>query len=93
MFSRHLLTYDDMEGDDQMSFETIFENDVNFNFQINRLLSYGEEACNKEEIYEAAKKIDDVRHGIQLGVRLQSLRKLRLDMCTVCITITWRNLC
>src|SRR5699024_11999408 len=60
MFSRHLLTYDDMEGDDQMSFETIFENDVNFNFQINRLLSYGEEACNKEEVYEAATKIHDV---------------------------------
>lgn len=43
-----------------MSFTIIFENDVNFNFQINRLLSYGEEACKKEEVYEAAQKIHDV---------------------------------
>lgn len=41
-----------------MAFETVFE-DVNFNFQVNRLLSYGDVACNREEVYDLAAKIHD----------------------------------
>src|SRR5690625_931937 len=40
-----------------MGFEIIFNDDVNFNFQVNRLLSYGDIACNKAEIYKIATKI------------------------------------
>ena len=41
-----------------MAFEKIFE-DINFNFQANRILSFGDAACNREEIYKIATKIND----------------------------------
>ncbi len=41
-----------------MSYEKIFD-DVNFNVQVNRLLSYGDIACNREEVYNIATKIHD----------------------------------
>ncbi len=41
-----------------MSSKKIFE-DINFNFQVNRVLSFGYVACNREEIYKAATKIND----------------------------------
>ncbi len=41
-----------------MSFEKIFE-DINFNFQANRVLSFGDVAFKREEIYEAAEKTHD----------------------------------
>ncbi|HAQ39801.1 MAG TPA: hypothetical protein DCM73_02500 [Clostridiales bacterium] len=41
-----------------MSFEKIFE-DINFNFQTNRVLSFGDVAFKREEIYEAAEKKHD----------------------------------
>ncbi|WP_105979246.1 alpha/beta hydrolase family protein [Bacillus paralicheniformis] len=40
-----------------MAYEVIFKDDVNFNFQVNRLLAYGEAACQKQEVYEATKKM------------------------------------
>lgn len=48
----------DIKGEDIMSFEKIFE-DINFNFQVNRVLSFGDVACDREEIYKAATKIYD----------------------------------
>ncbi|WP_054950433.1 alpha/beta fold hydrolase [Numidum massiliense] len=39
-----------------MAFEAIFD-DVNFNFQVNRVLSFGDVACNREEVYAAAANI------------------------------------
>jgi len=41
-----------------MSYEKIFD-DINFNFQVNRLLSYGDIACNREEVCNIATKIYD----------------------------------
>lgn len=46
-----------------MAFEYVFE-DENFNFQVNRGLSYGDSACKKEEIYEISETILDVNRGI-----------------------------
>lgn len=40
-----------------MSFKTIFEHDINFNFQVNRLLSYGNIACNQKEVHAIASHI------------------------------------
>lgn len=42
-----------------MSFEMIFKNDVHFNFQVNRLLSYGDIACDKDEVYAVVAKINN----------------------------------
>ncbi|MFD2131013.1 alpha/beta hydrolase family protein [Pseudogracilibacillus auburnensis] len=41
-----------------MTFENIFD-DVNFNYQANRVLSHGDIACKKEEIYSISRKIVD----------------------------------
>jgi len=35
-----------------MAFKLIFLNDVNFNFRMNRLLSYGSEACDRLEVLQ-----------------------------------------
>lgn len=42
-----------------MTLKNLFPDDINFNFQVNRLLSYGDIACDSAEIYEIAKKIKD----------------------------------
>lgn len=39
-----------------MAFEKL-SSDKNFNFQINRLMSYGDEACRKEELIKLASKV------------------------------------
>lgn len=41
-----------------MSFKHIFKDDINFNFQVNRLLSYGDIACDKDEVYSITSKIN-----------------------------------
>lgn len=42
-----------------MTLKNIFPKDINFNFQANRLLSYGDLACDSAEIYKIAKNIKD----------------------------------
>lgn len=42
-----------------MAFEKIFE-DINFNYQTNRVLSHGDIACKREEVFALAQKIVDV---------------------------------
>lgn len=42
-----------------MSFKNIFKDDVNFNFQVNRLLSYGARACDKDEVYSIVSRINN----------------------------------
>lgn len=41
-----------------MAFETIFE-DVNFNYQVNRVLSFGDIGCNPEEVLRAMQHVND----------------------------------
>jgi len=40
-----------------MAFKMIFKNNDNFNFQVNRLLSYGKMACDQDEVIEVCSKI------------------------------------
>lgn len=53
-----------------MVYKTIFKDNINFNFQVNRLLSYGKMACEKEEVYEAAKNINDFETWYQTWYKL-----------------------
>lgn len=41
-----------------ISLEKVFE-DVNFNFQVNRVLAFGDIACDRDEVYEACANITD----------------------------------
>ncbi|BBE29865.1 alpha/beta hydrolase [Tepiditoga spiralis] len=47
-----------------------FTNIKQFDFQINRILTYGEKACNEKEVYEAAKEIKDMKSWFKVWNKL-----------------------
>lgn len=52
-----------------MGYEKIFSN-VNFNFQVNRILTYGDTACNRDEVIKASRKITDFESWIRVWKEL-----------------------